>query len=74
METMPEGSYLILGCDGIFEEQTTDGVGEFVHKMLKEGKGPNELANGLIKLSYAGGSGDNMSVVVVMLKPPSSNP
>lgn len=59
-----QGGRLILGCDGLFECLTTNEVGQLASKeVLKHN--PQENAEALVYSSFAMGSEDNISALVV---------
>ncbi len=60
-----EGDTLLICCDGLFEQMTSEEVGTYVHKKLVESKyeDPAKVLMGLIDLSLERGSKDNMSAL-----------
>jgi serine/threonine protein phosphatase PrpC len=59
----PEGGRLILGCDGLYERMSTHEVGQLTqHRGFKN---PEEKAQALVYGSFAMGSEDNISAMVV---------
>jgi len=64
------GDRLLLYCDGIVEQMQNEDVSTFIHKEMKEVKAkdqdPAGVLVGLVELSLAKGSKDNMSALMVV--------
>lgn len=58
---------LVLACDGIFEDVSTDQVANFIRKRINQGKNPAEIADQTTRRALAIGSQDNCSCMVYCL-------
>jgi len=67
--------FLVIACDGIFECLSSQETVNYIHKGLSEGKEPaaviSEMMDSIIapKLPPEHGGGDNMTCMIVFLKP-----
>ena len=58
---------VVIGCDGLFERRSSHDLGE---KFLEMQSQPvSERAEGLVRWAYASGSSDNMSAMVMVIRP-----
>lgn len=68
-ELKEEEDVLVLACDGLYDVMTNDKVGEWVRDGLKEGKGVQELADGITKHAIEKlFTRDNVTVIIVHMK------
>ena len=62
-----QGAHLMVGCDGIFDNATSDQVAQLIHHLKKTN--PNissaEIAAEIVSHAYHAGSSDNLSAIVV---------
>lgn len=63
-------SYLVVGCDGIFDVATTSQVAQLIEHQtqINPGVTSEELAQEIVLGTYAAGSDDNLSVLVVPVR------
>ncbi|KAL7711582.1 Protein phosphatase 2C-2 [Entamoeba marina] len=66
-ELTSKDTFIVLACDGVFEQLSYDNVIEFVAEMQKQGKTPQETANALITESIEKGSKDNSTAIIIYL-------
>ncbi len=68
---IPPGSFLCIGCDGLFDVASSRQVGRYLWRNREDQGGipanPNYLADILVDNAYKGGSMDNISAMVVRL-------
>jgi len=60
--------FLLLGCDGIWENWSHQESVEFVFEKLNEGLGVSELAEAITKQALDKGSQDNISATIVLFR------
>lgn len=66
--TVQQGDWLLLACDGIYEQLNTEQVVQFINKSLRETKDPAVTASDLCMYSIEAGSKDNMTVVLLLFE------
>lgn len=64
---------LVVACDGMFEKLDYQQVAECIWERKKAGEAPRDGAEAAVKKSFESGSLDNISCVVVYLKPTPSS-
>eukprot|EP00928_Gymnodinium_smaydae_P040614 TRINITY_DN2752_c0_g1_i1.p1 TRINITY_DN2752_c0_g1~~TRINITY_DN2752_c0_g1_i1.p1 ORF type:complete len:423 (+),score=98.07 TRINITY_DN2752_c0_g1_i1:98-1366(+) len=76
LELTPDDEFLVLGCDGVFELNTSQEVVDIVRRGLASGLAVDKVAELLLEkscspnLAMTGGrGGDNCSAIVVALQP-----
>lgn len=71
VEDIPPGSFLCIGCDGLFDVASSRQVGDCIWRNREAQGGnpanPNDLAGILVDNAYRGFSMDNISAMVVRL-------
>lgn len=66
-----EEDFIVLGCDGLWDNLTEDDIAIFVYKKIKENPDNyRTIATQLCSLAKGQGSRDNISVIVVFFKEP----
>lgn len=70
----PDDEFVVLACDGIWDVKSSQQVVDFVRYRLQRGVKPSTIIEELLRACLAkspGGVGcDNMTVVLVIMKPP----
>lgn len=76
LELTEEDEFLVLGCDGCFELNTSEKVVSIVHEGLRAGRSVGKVVEDLVDRSCSpnlkktwGKGGDNCSAIVVRLRP-----
>merc|ERR1719414_297981 len=69
-EVVDDTEFLLLACDGIFEEITSKEAGQIVRRRLRAGYDSKAAAETLVKHAVKRKSPDNVSVIVVLFKRP----
>ncbi|KYQ96655.1 protein serine/threonine phosphatase [Tieghemostelium lacteum] len=67
IELTPKDHFLILACDGLWDQVSYDEAVQMVAKLLKLGKSPQEISQALAQDSWEKGSVDNITVLVIVL-------
>lgn len=62
--------FLVIACDGLWDTVTPQEAADAVYKQLKENKDDlNAVAQTLVSLAKGNGSSDNITIIVVFLRP-----
>lgn len=69
IEIVAEDEFIVLACDGLWDRFSSDGAVQFARQKLKEHNDPQRCAKELVEEALRRDSNDNVTVVVVCLKP-----
>lgn len=70
VEVTGDTEFLVLACDGLFDQMSSREVGQIVRRRLRATGDAKEAAEALVKHSLKVGGTDNLSVIVVLFRPP----
>lgn len=62
--------FLVIACDGLWDVVADDEAVTIAAYVLQQGRQPEEAAKRLRNVAYGRGSADNITVLVVILQPP----
>ena len=63
--------FLVIACDGLWDVVADDEAVNIAAHVLQQGRQPEEAAKRLRNIAYGRGSSDNVTVLVIVLQPPS---
>lgn len=63
----PDIDYIVIGCDGLYDEMSDDDIVSFINEGLGQEKDLDEIAKELVEEAIELGSTDNVSVIIVKL-------
>jgi serine/threonine protein phosphatase PrpC len=63
----PDIDYIVIGCDGLYDEMSDDDIVTFINDGLAQEKELDEIAKELVEEAIELGSTDNVSVIIVKL-------
>jgi protein phosphatase 2C family protein 2/3 len=72
-EITQDTEFLLLACDGIFENMSSAEAGKTVRRKLRATRDAKASAEALVKTAVKMNGTDNLSAVVVLFNPPPSN-
>lgn len=64
--------FLVIACDGLWDVVADDEAVNIAAHVLQQGRQPEEAAKRLRNVAFGRGSGDNITVLVVILQPPTT--
>ena len=65
VELKPQDSFLVLGCDGLFDRMKYEDIVSFVAKKKQAGSSSKEISRLLMREALRNDSNDNITVTVV---------
>eukprot|EP00038_Savillea_parva_P028296 m.64240 g.64240 ORF g.64240 m.64240 type:complete len:518 (+) comp8211_c0_seq2:674-2227(+) len=63
-----DDALVLLGCDGIWDVLSNQQAVDVAFKSMDAGEDPKAIAGSVVKLAYARGSTDNISVVAILFR------